>query len=862
MAAKRILAAILTVIILVAVSSCGGQNRSETSGPLRICMSDYDIYLQNSIGAFNKTQGKTLIEADIFHYDQSEEYAERLKAELASGKGPDIIAVPNYTLFDFSKLISSGYLYDLNKLMENDPEFKTGDYFEPVLDAGLVNNGRYFIPYSFMMNAYYTTGDILERYGIDPENPFLSMDTLSRMAGNFKAANQEDRKYLIDEIDIINPAIGAQKDILYSKTPLDSERISGLLDNYMTIREVMSPPVQLGAQSFKRLSNGEISFLSMPIYGLTYLKDPYDAFEGQVVPEICSIAFNKEKEVIAQPFYIIAINANCQDKETAYRFIKYILSKESQSQEYFSGLPVNRAAYAAQKEQYMTKYGSGGKGPQHAEKLLKELDDLLEGDITCTMLDLDAITILSDELSAFTGGKMSSGELAAAMDKKISEYREKPIEISEEALAQTQEQKSAEDLPVITVWYMEYDWSVKNAIRAFSEKRKDVRIESILCPASSMDEDILKMTTEIKAGEGPDIICFEQYMFNSLYKTMGSGAFCDLNELIANDDTFGNLDLNQEILDMGVYRGKRYCVPLRYGMPFLISTKGVLEDSGITISDDWTLEDMLNALKDYTARSGKQYFFDSPISFSYFLNFIGRDFIDYENSQCNFQSEEFIRLMELYKDLISYTMPADQVPQNELPSMSIKNKRFLMVINHILSPEQLQVQNSIYNAILGEDLAIYPFPTMDGNGEIPIFIMRAAAVNQKCKNKQAALDFIEELLSVNAQAAHDENLNNNITIGLPVNLEALRKDMEYLTSGDAALWSVSAATQSFPSLPLPEALAARMTQLADHAMAMPIRDNALADIINEGVVSYLEGKRTAQQAAKDIDDKVRLFLNE
>lgn len=126
---------------------------------------------------------------------------------------------------------------------------------------------------------------------------------------------------------------------------MDSERISGLLDNYMDIKGVMSPPVQLGAESSKRLRDGEVSFLSFPIFGFFGLNDPYNAFEGQVVPEICSIAFNEEKEVIAQPYYIIAINANCRDKEIAYRFIKYILSKEAQSSENISGLPVNSAAY-------------------------------------------------------------------------------------------------------------------------------------------------------------------------------------------------------------------------------------------------------------------------------------------------------------------------------------------------------------------------------------------------------------------------------------------------------------------------------------------------------------------------------------
>lgn len=64
------------------------------------------------------------------------------------------------------------------------------------------------------------------------------------------------------------------------------------------------------------------------------------------------------------------------------------------------------------------------------------------------------------------------------------------------------------------------------------------------------------------------------------------------------------------------------------------------------------------------------------------------------------------------------------------------------------------------------------------------------------------------------------------------------------------------------ALTLPEELASRMDVLVDKAVGTTLRDNAVKEIIMEGVKSYMEGKRTAQQAARDIDDKVRLFLSE
>jgi len=469
----------------------------------------------------------------------------------------------------------------------------------------------------------------------------------------------------------------------------------------------------------------------------------------------------------------------------------------------------------------------------------------------------------------FTGGSRSSVETVAVMEQKISEYREKPIEISEEILAQIRE--TGEELPVLTVWHMEYDRSVKNAIRAFSEKRNDVRIESLACPAGSYEEGVLRMSAEIMSGEGPDIVFFTQTMFNSLYKTMESGAFCDLNPLIDNDDTFGSLDLNRAVLDSAVYRGKRYFIPLRYSLPLLISTRSILEENGVSISDDWTLEDMKNIMHDFAANAGERHFFSYAISFESFVNFCGKKFVDYENSQSFFHSEEFISLLELYKEIHPYITPYSEVPTAERPEDSMKNNRFVMDLDTRLSPEELMMSNSIYNAILGEDMVLYPFPTMDGGTERPVIILNAVAVNQNCRNKEAALDFIEELLSTDIQAAHDKYGNSNNVSGLPVNHEAFRRDLDFAvykadTEGAMLISSISSGsssiTRSFPMLRLPEDLAARMNQLAENVVVMPIRDNALAEIIGEGFMSFIEGRSTAEQTARDIDEKVRLFLSE
>ena len=77
------------------------------------------------------------------------------------------------------------------------------------------------------------------------------------------------------------------------------------------------------------------------------------------------------------------------------------------------------------------------------------------------------------------------------------------------------------------------------------------------------DDMCTKMSTEIMAGEGPDIISLNQNL--PFEKLIENEAFLDINSLINNDETKDKIELdeyNSFIMNVGVYDGKRYIVPL------------------------------------------------------------------------------------------------------------------------------------------------------------------------------------------------------------------------------------------------------------------------------------------------------------
>lgn len=112
------------------------------------------------------------------------------------------------------------------------------------------------------------------------------------------------------------------------------------------------------------------------------------------------------------------------------------------------------------------------------------------------------------------------------------------------------------------------------------------------------------------------------------------------------------------------------------------------------------------------------------------------------------------------------------------------------------------------------------------------------------------------------QSALDKHGNSNLTMGLPVNREAMDKDLKYFTSSSCERGTIYDGTRDYTPRAIPESLALRLDTLNNSISSPANRDQAINKMINEGVQSYIEGKRTVEQAAKDIDDKVNLFLNE
>lgn len=179
------------------------------------------------------------------------------------------------------------------------------------------------------------------------------------------------------------------------------------------------------------------------------------------------------------------------------------------------------------------------------------------------------------------------------------------------------------------------------------------------------DDMCTKMSTEIMAGEGPDIISLNQNL--PFEKLIENEAFLDINSLINNDETKDKIELdeyNPFIMNVGVYDGKRYIVPLSYGVDVLVSTQERLKQFNVSGNNGETLtysnmsvkfSPFFNSTTNYSFVSNDSntgLWFDHPMQlFSRFIN----SYIDFDNKSTFFTDDEFKDNLDIMREMVIST---------------------------------------------------------------------------------------------------------------------------------------------------------------------------------------------------------------
>ena len=357
---KNKIAIILTlqfIITVFAFSGCGESTASSNSSKLTYCAYNEDA-ICDIIERYNKYCKKHYDESyqiEIVEYDSLEEMYTIMATEFMSGDGPDIVSLDQP--LPFEKLIENHAFADVDELINTyGSNIDFNDYNTKVMESGIVNRKRYFVPFFYCPNIFISTQEKLKEYDLNFSD--FSYKELSRQLSQEKVScslfgNESDNYSLLYSF------IDSYVNFDNKTTNFDT---NSFLENIDYIKKLINND-NTNENVYYDLYNSENNgcILSTPrlLFGGTIggIKTAYyNIFLQNKTPAILP-NFSYENKITAYVECGIAINQNSDKKDKALRFIEYCLSEDvqeywcgSRSDKGFSGtneisLPVNNKAF-------------------------------------------------------------------------------------------------------------------------------------------------------------------------------------------------------------------------------------------------------------------------------------------------------------------------------------------------------------------------------------------------------------------------------------------------------------------------------------------------------------------------------------
>lgn len=430
--------------------------------------------------------------------------------------------------------------------------------------------------------------------------------------------------------------------------------------------------------------------------------------------------------------------------------------------------------------------------------------------------------------------------------------------------------------------------NVKNAVYDYNNNHKDIYIKSTEFKAD--ENSVNRFITSLSVGEGPDIIIVHPAVFPAISKVAASGIFYDLNELISKDKEFNLSDYNSKVMDYGLIDGKRYFIPIQYDFPGFYAKKGVLEENGfITEGPQWNLRNFVDNACNYAQINrgkGKYFVGTKGLSCSDFVKCSGIQIIVAKRRETRFMSPEFMEVMNLYK---KFTGVLCQLGPTEISAVTESKSGFGSIIRYEISRfdsgdflvlDNKSLWGGWINCDYNIDMELYLYPTYSGENNILLQPELSYGINANCKYKKEAFDFIKGLISEKYQGctnregethstflkcSSDIPVNNNAFILDAafnfgnINIDNNMSDTERMQRNKTLFNNVEEFCKPDAGrLEWNKALLEAMERLGVCDMVDPI----VYEIIDEETKPFLEGKKTVEQVARVIDEKVTIYLNE
>ncbi len=416
----------------------------------------------------------------------------------------------------------------------------------------------------------------------------------------------------------------------------------------------------------------------------------------------------------------------------------------------------------------------------------------------------------------------------------------------------------------LAVQYLDYQ--LQRKIIDFNRRSDSTRIEVVDYAQYNTEEDysagLTKLTTEIMAGNIPDLLVLNQLPYDQL---ASKGLLEDLYPYLDADKELKREDFFPTVLAALEVNGGLYQVASSFQINTLIGASSVVGDK-----PGWTYEQFNAALASMPEGCTPLDQYTTRDDILQRLVTLEMDrLVDWQSGQCSFDGEDYVNILNFSNrfqaefDWDSYEWSEDESTENRIAA-----GRQMLMTGSIYSLDDV-LYNDLY---FGGEATYIGYPVSEGTGSM-MMIASGIGMSAKCAHKDEAWGFLRSLMT--------EEYQKNVS-GLPINVNAFNAQLEkamtpeyvkdaegnFVLDEDGNRVQVSRGGIGMSDGTVKEFYAMsqeqadKLLEVINTTTRVMNQNSNLLEIITAEAQAFFAGQKSAEEVARLTQSKVNIYVNE
>ena len=362
-----------------------------------------------------------------------------------------------------------------------------------------------------------------------------------------------------------------------------------------------------------------------------------------------------------------------------------------------------------------------------------------------------------------------------------------------------------------------------------------------------------QLNNDIITGNMPDILITSGLPVENY---VSKGLLADVQNLIDKDAELSQADYLQNVFDAYSVNGKLYYVIPSFSVGTMIGKTSVVGDR-----TSWTMSDMMQlqeSLPEGTNMIGEL----TRSNFVYLMmQYCGSDFVDVGTGKCNFDSQNFIDMLEFAKSLPE-DLGEDYYGEDYWVNYESQYRENRTILSNLYIGN-IRNCNYTINGYFGEPVSYIGFPTESGMGSY-VMAQDSYAISARSSYVDGAWEFLRYYLT--------EEYQSELTWGLPVlkkcfyekAQEALERPYYLDEKGDKVEYDDYFWIND-ESVILDPMSQEQVDQITDFILSVDkcyYSNEDIINIVNEEAEAFFSGQKSAQEVVKIIQSRAQLYVDE